>query len=451
MFTGEQVKRNLKRYLNNESGQVAVITSLVALPLLLVTSLAVDSYVSDRERVKIQAALDNAAIAAISNQTISVAERTDHAKARFFANMPADQSVDFWARSSERRIDLQGAVEVDRMLGGIVGKNKVQINANSSAEIVKGSTVCMLALDPNSNRSFEVSQGATLQANCAVQVNSVEKQASIVDAGGKATAESFCIGGGAFGKHEPFVNTECSTLEDPYQNLEFTKPQEACVDQVALMELIDDWRSDRDAVENHEIEEHQRWDEALAAGQEWYPTFFEKNHLTPGNYCQGLDLHGKEFILDAGVYHIPGGSLVFGLGTELIGEDVTFILHENAKTDIRDGSILNIKSPTSGPYAGLVIAQSLKDKSMLNPTYPNVHSTITDGAALNLLGTVYLPSHKINFLGGSLSETHAPATAFIAHQISISDGANIIVSVDHVTAGTPPIKPRSDSTVRLVR
>jgi len=309
----------------------------------------------------------------------------------------------------------------------------------------------MLALDPISGRSFEVTSGASLDANCSVQVNSVDKQASVVDHGGRAQAESFCIGGGVYGDHLPYVNTECSTLDDPYQNLEIKKPNEPCVDQAALTALVEDWRSSRDAVENHEIEEHERWDAALAAGQEWYPTFFEKNHLKAGNYCEGLELHGKELILDPGVYHITGGSLVFGLGTELIGEDVTFVLHDKANIDIRNGSILDIKSPMTGPFKGLVIAQSLKDKSMRNPTYPNVKSTITEGAKLNLLGTVYLPSHKINFLGGSLSKTHAPATAFIAHQISISDGANITVSADHIAAGTVPIQPRSDSGVRLIR
>lgn len=162
-------------------------------------------------------------------------------------------------------------------------------------------------------------------------------------------------------------------------------------------------------------------------------------------------MDAKEFIVDPGVYYISGGSLVFEMGTELIGEDVTFILHNDAHLEMRDGSVLNLKSPTSGPLEGLVIAQNLTDKSMDNPTYPNVTSTITDGTQLNLLGTVYLPSHKVEFLGGSSSNSHAPATAFIAHQISVRDGADITVSADHIAAEISPIQPRSDSGVRLVR
>ena len=183
----------------------------------------------------------------------------------------------------------------------------------------------------------------------------------------------------------------------------------------------------------------------------WYPTYFEKLHLSPCNYCGGLFMEGKEFILDPGVYHITGGPLVFGLGTELIGEGVTFVLHDDENVEIRDGSILNIKGPKEGPMKGLVIAQEMGNKTLSSPKYPDTTSTITDGAKLNLLGTVYLPSHKIEFLGGSLSKTRAPATSFIAHQISISDGADIYVATDHVSADIPPILPRSDDGARLVK
>ena len=440
-----------RRYISDESGQVAVITALVALPLLFGVTLAIESHQTENTRVKLQAALDNAAIAAISDQTLSVEERNDHAKTRFLSNMSSNVESQFFADSSKKRIDVQGSVEIDRVFGGVIGDEKLTFSAVSAAEIVKGSTVCMLALDPDSGRSFEVTEGAILNTNCSIQVNSLHEQASVVDFGGKSSAQSFCIGGGVKGPHLPFVNTECSPLEDPYKHIEASHLTEPCVNQHKLNELLNDWRSTRDAVENHEIEENKRWAAALAAGEVWYPTFFEKNHLTPGHYCNGLVLEAKEFIVDPGVYHISGGSLVFGMGTELIGEGVTFILHDDAHVEMRNGAVLNLKGPTSGPMDGLVIAQNLTDKSMNNPTYPNVTSTITDGTQLNILGTVYLPSHKVEFLGGSSSKSHAPATAFIAHQISVRDGADITVSADHIAAGISPIQPRSDSGVRLVR
>ena len=134
-----------------------------------------------------------------------------------------------------------------------------------------------------------------------------------------------------------------------------------------------------------------------------------------------------------------------------MGKGVTFVMHGETNLKISNGSLLNIKAPLSGPMRGLVISQELGNKPMNSPKYPDVTTKLTSGGVLNLLGTVYLPTHRIEFSGGSISETRAPATSFIAHQISIGDGANIAVAVDHVKAEIPPILPRSDDGARLVR
>jgi len=96
--------------------------------------------------------------------------------------------------------------------------------------------------------------------------------------------------------------------------------------------------------------------------------------------------------VDPDIYHITSGPLIFGLGTELIGKGVTFVLHNDAKLEIRDRSILDIKGPADGPVKGLVITQELGSKPLQSPQYPNVTSTITDGAKLDVLGTIYLPT-----------------------------------------------------------
>ena len=270
-------RRLNKRFRTNESGQIAIATALLAVPMLLVTSIAIDSNRSHSHRVKLQAALDSAALAAVADQTLTENERHADAEERFWANISREQDVKFAASSlKSSRVDVEAKMMIPTIFAGLIGRESVEFSASASAELVKGSTVCMLALDPDSGRSFEVTQGGYLDANCTVQVNSRHDQASVVDHGGMAQAQSFCIGGGTVGEHLPFVNTECSTLADPYQNMLIPTLNEPCVNQQELNELIADWRSDRDAVENHEIEENQRWAEALAAGQTFYPTFFEK-------------------------------------------------------------------------------------------------------------------------------------------------------------------------------
>lgn len=440
----------LRKYVKDDAGHFAVTTALVALPLLMGVSIALDSNRMESERTKLKAALDTAALAAVTNQTLSTSERRDYAEKRFWDNIHTSHEVRVKVTNSgSERVEISGEIEIPTLMAGVIGKEAVIVQETSASEITKGATVCMLALDEDSARSFEVTEGATLNANCSVQVNSLHEKAAVIDLGGKAAAESFCVAGGAEGTYSPYVNTECAAANNPYEEINVPEPGQ-CISEQELQVKVADWRAERDAIENHEIEENARWDLATQEGRIWYPTYFEKLHLQPGNYCNGLFLEGKEFILDPGTYHITGGSLVFGLGTELIGDGVTFVLHNSANAEIRDGSVLNLKGPSDGPLKGLVFAQSLGKTSIDNPTYPDATTTITEGAILNILGTIYLPTQRINFLGGSLAKTHAPATSFIAHQISIGDGANIAVSADHIAADIPPILPRSDDSARLV-
>jgi len=343
-------------------------------------SIAIDSNRMDRERTKLKSALDTAALAAITNQTLSPSERATYAEKRFWDNIHSQHKIGVKVtHSGSDRVELVGEIELPTLMTGVIGKEAITVTEISASELTKGATVCMLALDKEAARSFEVTEGATLDANCSIQVNSTHKLAAVVDLGGQAVAQNFCVAGGAEGKYSPYVNTECAAANNPYAEIETPTPGQ-CINEYDLQVKLADWRAERDAIENHEIEENDRWALATREGRVWYPTYFEKPHLQPGNYCNGLFLEGKEFILDPGVYHITGGTIVFGLGTELIGEGITFVLHNEANLEIRDGSILNLKGPQQGPMEGLVFAQALGNKPLYSPTYPNATSTITDGA-----------------------------------------------------------------------
>ena len=449
---GKLLGRAFRKYRDDQNGHFALWTAVMALPMSLGISIVFDMQNLENQRTELKSALDSAALAAITHQTLTPSERAKYAKERFWLNLGKTSNTKVNVPISENyRVQIDGKIKVPTLMSSVIGKDFINIEASAETELTKGATVCMLALDPDASRSFEVTEGAVLDAStCSIQVNSIHPQASVVDLGGVAKAQQFCIAGGAVGDYAPYANTQCSLLKNPYENIEFAAPG-SCVNETALAEVMAHWTSERDAVENHEILENQRWADAEAQGLQWWPTYFEKNTLSPGNYCNGLFLEGKEFILEPGVYHIQNGSLVFGLGTELIGEGVTFVLHENVDMEIRDGSILNIKAPIAGPYAGLVFAQDIGSKPIQSTLYPDTKSVITSGAMLNLLGTVYLPTHKIEFMGGSLAETRAPATSFISHQISIRDGADLEIAVDHISSGIPPIVPRSDDGARLVR
>jgi len=120
------IKSVMRRYTSNEAGQVAVITAIVALPLLLGVSVAVDSHRIGLERAKLQSALDNAALAAITDQTLTSAERSEHATERFWANMSGEQNVEFSVvESDDQLIEISAEMAVSTLFSGIVGRETV--------------------------------------------------------------------------------------------------------------------------------------------------------------------------------------------------------------------------------------------------------------------------------------------------------------------------------------
>jgi len=74
------------RYCRNTSGQFAVWMGVLALPLLMATTFAMDFYSAQRSATQIKAALDAAALAAVTNQNISDKERGEYATKHFNTN-----------------------------------------------------------------------------------------------------------------------------------------------------------------------------------------------------------------------------------------------------------------------------------------------------------------------------------------------------------------------------
>jgi Flp pilus assembly protein TadG len=408
-----------------QDGHVAVIFALAAVPLLVVTTTALDMHQLDRVETSMAAALDNAALAAVANQSITEDERAVLAKQVFWENVtnnPERISLEV-VSSDPARVELSATAIVPTSLLAITGRQTFEAQSESAATVTRGGVVCMMTLDPSSAGSFEVTSGATLNADtCAVQVNSTHSSAAIVNHGGRAKAADFCIAGGASGPFEPFVNSECGVITDPYLNRQAPDTGD-CVDGTELLDLLATWQAESSGVT-----------------------------LKPGTYCGGLTLRGKNVTFEPGVYTIKDGPIFFDYGTQAKAEGVTFVLQgQNAFLDVHEGSSVSISAPKSGPTAGLAFFQDVHTDSKNFPSLPSGRSTIRSGGKVEIIGTVYLPHQVVSFKGGSLLQSQAPATSFIGYRIHISDAAKIGVAVDHRSAGLPPIEPRHDESVRLER
>ena len=412
----------LQSYRKSEDGNVAPFLALAAIPLLALSSMAVDSIRMKSERAHLVAALDKAVLSAVTHQNLTEGERQEYAEKVFWDNL-GDHNLDIDLKVSDAadaRVSLE--VTADLMTFGILDDDgKVSFSEKATAKLTFGEVVCMLALAPKGERAFEITGGARLNApSCSIQVNSDDERAAIIDHGGAALAQNFCISGGAEGKFEPSVNTKCGTISDPFSDKEFER-QQPCMDTQTLTSDLESWQAESTGIT-----------------------------LEPGTYCGGLNLVQKNITFAPGVYVMKDGPLILDRGTRVYADGVTFILQgETAVFRANEGSKAFIKAPSTGDFAGLAFFQDTHPDAKNFKPLPSGETVIEYGADITLIGVVYLPEQKLAFRGASLLENQAPATSFIGYQISVGDGSIVELAVDHLAAGLPPIKPRRDASAQL--
>ena len=78
------IKTSLNQYKKNTKGQFSVTFALLALPLMAVTTLALDHSFAYKEKLKLANALDDTALASVLDQTLTEAERAEYAKNYFW-------------------------------------------------------------------------------------------------------------------------------------------------------------------------------------------------------------------------------------------------------------------------------------------------------------------------------------------------------------------------------
>lgn len=173
--------------------------------------------------------------------------------------------------------------------------------------------------------------------------------------------------------------------------------------------------------------------------------------LFPGTYCGGLTVDTRNVTFMPGNYIMKDGALTIKNGADAYADRVTFIMHGNESVvTIEDGASLYLKAPKMGEMAGLAIVQDVGSIDGDRDTFPNGVNLIGSGGALNVIGAIYFPTQAIDISGDSAIGAQAPATSFIAYEVAFAGSTTANVRVDHVSAGLPPILPKSDDAARLV-
>ncbi|MEP3655830.1 MAG: pilus assembly protein TadG-related protein [Litorimonas sp.] len=464
---------------------MAVIFALAALPLLALTSAAIDYSQVTKERSAISSALDAAVLAAANNNAISNSEKDAYAETHFLANYSGDIPLTLTPSMESDRVRLSAEGELELSFGNLVGIQNPTMREVSAATIANENTICLMALNESASESILFDGGISYSSpTCAVQANSSHEAALTSRSAQPPIAQSFCTVGGATGEFAPYVKGECKAVQDPYSNVALPIIPDTC--STRLSELI----VFKEEVSQEVIQQMQRelfqqrlsfafsafeQTGSLSAGIEAffsyetdpiYDTDLNANievsqnrtgsdvDVLPGTFCGGLTIDGINVDFLPGEYIIKDGPLSFINGAEAVAEDVTFILSgSGAVLNIQSQSSLNLKAPSQGSRKGLAVMEAIDASAPGNRTIEEKSSLIAEGGSLQVFGTVYLPQQTLEIMGQNTSiGSMAPSTSFIADKLHISGGygSKMVIGVDHVEADMPPILPRAEDGARLV-
>ncbi|HJW41696.1 MAG TPA: pilus assembly protein TadG-related protein [Rhizomicrobium sp.] len=275
------------------------------------------------------------------------------------------------------------------------GKPAVTLQASATAQEGVPPT-CVLALAPSAAKAASVTGGNTTLSDCSIQVDSTNGDAFDMT-GGSLTAQAVNVtgnykkSGGTLTPAAPVTGS--AVIADPYSGLYAANSVSSLTSQ------------------------------SCPAANKGLNINTTKT-LSPGVYCNTLNISSGNVTLSPGVYIIQGGKFQVSGGT-VTGSGVTIILtcgtppctssSNNWATADLTGGTANLSAQTSGTWSGMLFYQDPGD------TNHNDKDTITGGGN-TLEGALYFPTQLLDITGGGAS---APCTQIIAYTIDITGSTTV--------------------------
>jgi len=160
---------------------------------------------------------------------------------------------------------------------------------------------------------------------------------------------------------------------------------------------------------------------------------------SPGYYSHGITAGGGASVtFSPGLYVLGGNGLVVSGASSISGDGVSFMIVGNGKVNISGGSTAHLTPMSSGPMAGVVIAQYAMDTQSM---------TISGGSGMFIGGTIYAPGAQLTISGSSQVIGDGPQIGdmVVAKRVTVSGSGLIkIGGQQHSQVVMPPNAPLAD-------
>ncbi len=126
-----------KSFLNNTSGNFALMFGLATTVLVVGTAASIDLMGIQKQKSQLQAMTDAAVLAAAGTKSENIAELRKIAEATINSNSSFGDSIKFDLKVVNDVITVTGGITYDTQLMGVIGMDKIPVEAASSAPIPK--------------------------------------------------------------------------------------------------------------------------------------------------------------------------------------------------------------------------------------------------------------------------------------------------------------------------
>jgi hypothetical protein len=392
----------------------------LSLPAVLgVVGLATDFAMLQGKQAVLQAAADQAALAATKELTLASASKTtiEHvARATALANISDEAGavevtavIDDAADSVKVTITQQWAPFLAHMFEAAV----TPVVVDATAALYGESKLCVLALSPTEYGAVALTKAAKMQADgCTVYSNS--KHSGSLHLGDTATVEAglVCTVGGVSnngGLNADKVVTDCPVLADPLAAR--AAPKIGTCDQSNVK---------------------------ITTGTVM---------LQPGVYCGGIRVSGAAVVnFSEGEYIIKDGPLHVTDTAQIHGKNVGFYFKGSMSGFwfLKDATI-DLEGREEGTMAGLLFHDDPLNANLLRTHY------VSATKAHNLTGTIYLPGATFMIDPAASVAGDSAYTAIVAKRLLVQNGPTLVLNTNYSDTPVPvPNGIKAAADVRLV-
>jgi|SRR5688572_20006643 len=327
-------------------------------------------------------------------------------------------------------VEVRISRTVSTFFGALLGRNTVTLDVRAVAGIPSPADNCIYTLDPDNEKSFNISGSTTrLTADCGLVINSNHPtKAVVIESSGTLDANSLAVVGG-------IDQSGGTVIINPGTTSTGVPP---AVDPLAYLTVPNFCTASPNMACNPATTCDYTSTKVDAAGV---------TTLNPGIYCLGIEVtsNGTAF-LNPGLYILRGGGMkisggvggmISGVGVTFINTDATAAHGGKDKFDriyMDSQAEAQLSAPTSGPTQGILFWQD-PAAGKAGTTYINDFSS---GSNSTLSGTLYFPTQQLKL--GSSGSTITINGGVVAQTVEITSGSRVTMDMTNGLAGVPPVK-----------